>query len=391
MWLVGLLSTLQPLATDLYLPTLPALAASFDADVATAQLTLSLFVAAFGVWQLVAGPLSDRFGRQPVIVGGALTYLAASLLCAAAPSIDVLIIGRMLQAVGACSCLVGARGLVRDLYPPSEGARLLAAASTIMSVAPLTGPVVGAYLHAWFGWRSSFVLLALVSASLVAVLLRWLRETNERRNPHALAPRPMLQSYRDVLRQPAFHAYTLTASATYACLFAFLAGGSFVLIRVLGLTPLQVGLAQSVMVAGYLVGTLLCRRLIAVRGMQATLRLGGAVQAAAGLLMAGCALAGLHHAAAIIVPMIFIGLSHGMLQPAAQSGAVAPFPHSAGAAAALLGFLMMCAAALVGAWIGHSYNGTVYPLTLTMAALAMVTFASAWLLVGRHGDLSAYG
>lgn len=390
-WLIALLSTLQPLATDLYLPVLPAIATYFGAEFATVQLTLSLFVAAFGLWQLIAGPVSDRFGRRPVILAGALTYCFGSTVCAAAPTIEILLGGRLLQAIGACSCLVGARGLVRDLYLPSEGARLLAAAATIMSIAPLAGPVVGAHLHVWFGWRSSFVLLALVSALLIGVLLLWLIETNAHRNPHALAPAPMLRIYRDVLGSASFRAYTLAATASYACLFTFLTGGSFVLIRVMGITPLQVGYAQAGMVAGYLCGTLVCRQVLPRAGMQRTIQLGGAVQLAAGALIAAFALAGWHRPAAIIGPMVIFGLSHGIVQPAAQAGAVAPFPRSAGAAAALLGFVMMGSASLIGMWMGFSFNNTVYPLALTMAAIAVITALAGWHFVRLHGDISAHG
>jgi DHA1 family bicyclomycin/chloramphenicol resistance-like MFS transporter len=190
-----------------------------------------------------------------------------------------------------------------------------------------------------------------------------------------------------VLRSPAFRAYALTASATYAGLFAFISGSSFVLIRVLGLTATQFALAFSTMVAGYLIGTVICRRLVQ-RGLQATVQIGALLQLLAGGLLAALALAGVHGPIAISGPMFVFGMSHGLIQAPAQSGAVAPFRHSAGAAAALLGFCMMTVAAIVGAWIGASYNGTVYPLTLTIAACATSCCLAAFTLVRRDGDVS---
>jgi DHA1 family bicyclomycin/chloramphenicol resistance-like MFS transporter len=385
------LSMLQPLSTDLYLSTLPGIATYFNASVASAQSTLWIFIAAFGTWQLVAGPLSDRFGRYPIVVAGAFTYCAASVLAMVAPSLEVLVIGRVLQAVGACTCLVGARAFVRDLYSPTEGARMLANAATLMSLAPLLGPLVGAALYVHYGWRSSFALLAAFSMLLACTAAFKLKETNARKNPHALSWAPMLRTYASVARSPAFRAYTLSAAATYACLFAFLSGSSFVLINILGQTPTVFALTFATMVTGYVIGTVICRRLLVIHGIQRTVCIGATLQAATGVTMAALALVGVHVPLALGGPIFFLGLSHGLIQPPVQSGAVAPFPHAAGAAAALLGFIMMLVATLVGIWIGASYNGTVYPLTLTICACALASATIAFTLVRRDGDISSHG
>lgn len=385
------LSMLQPLSTDLYLSTLPGIATYFNASVASAQSTLWIFIAAFGTWQLVAGPLSDRFGRYPIVVAGAFTYCAASVLAMVAPSLEVLVIGRVLQAVGACTCLVGARAFVRDLYSPTEGARMLANAATLMSLAPLIGPLVGAALYVHYGWRSSFALLAAFSLLLACTAAFRLKETNARKNPHALSWAPMLRTYASVARSPAFRAYTLSAAATYACLFAFLSGSSFVLINILGQTPTVFALTFATMVTGYLIGTVICRRLLVMHGIQRTVCIGATLQAATGVTMAALALGGVHVPLALGGPIFFLGLSHGLIQPPVQSGAVAPFPHAAGAAAALLGFIMMLVATVVGIWIGASYNGTVYPLTLTICACALASATIAFTLVRRDGDISSHG
>jgi DHA1 family bicyclomycin/chloramphenicol resistance-like MFS transporter len=382
---------LQPLATDLYLPALPGIAGHFGVGVSTVQWTLSIFVATFGAWQLVAGPLSDRFGRYPVVVAGALVYCAASVLAMLAPTIEVLIAARLLQAAGACSCLVGARGIVRDLRSPTEGARLLASASTIMSFAPLLGPMLGAYLFLTFGWRSAFAAVAAFSLLLAVAAASRLAETNRRRNPNALQLRPMLRTYLDVARSPAFRAYTLAATATYGGLFAFISGSSFVLMRVLGVSPVAFAASFATMVAGYLVGTLVCRWLVARRGLQQTICAGAALQAVAGTAMAALVAAGVRMPATIVVPMFFYGVAHGMIQPPAQAGAMAPFPHTAGAATALTGFVMMVSAALVGFWIGASYDGTLAPLAYTICAASLASALVAFTVVRWHGDVSAHG
>jgi len=391
LWLTAGLLMLQPLATDLYLPTLPGIAGYFGVGVATVQWTLSIFVATFGAWQLVAGPLSDRFGRYPVVVAGAVVYCAASMLAMLAPTIEVLIGARLLQAAGACSCLVGARGIVRDLRSPTEGARLLASASTIMSLAPLAGPLLGAYLYVAFGWRSAFAVLAVFSLALAVAAATRLAETNRHRNPDALRLRSMLRIYAEVARSPAFRAYTLASTATYGGLFAFISGSSFVLMKVLGVSAVAFGASFATMVAGYLIGTLACRTLVAHRGLQQTVCAGATLQAVAGATMAALVAAGVRVPASIVVPMFFYGIAHGMIQPAAQAGAVAPFPRSAGAAAALMGFVMMVVAALVGFWIGASYDGTMSPLALTICAASTASALVAFTFVRRHGDVAAHG
>lgn len=391
LWLTAGLLMLQPLATDLYLPALPGIASHFGVGVATAQWTLSVFVATFGLWQLAAGPLSDRYGRYPVIVAGALVYCAASVLAMLAPTIEVLIGARLLQAAGACSCLVGARGIVRDLRSPAEGARLLASASTIMSAAPLAGPVLGAYLYVAFGWRATFAVLALFSLLLAAAAALRLKETNRHRDPRALQLAPMLRTYAQIARSPAFRAYTLAATATYAGLFAFISGSSFVLMRVLGVSAPAFGASFATMVAGYLIGTIVCRSLVARRGLAHTVCAGAALQAAAGVAMAALVAAGVQVPATVVAPMFFYGIAHGMIQPTAQAGAMAPFPRSAGAATALLGAVMMAAAALVGVWIGGSFDGTLAPLAYTICAAALASAAIAFTLVRRHGHVDADG
>jgi DHA1 family bicyclomycin/chloramphenicol resistance-like MFS transporter len=382
--LVAGLMMLQPLSTDLYLPTLPGIARAFDAGPAAVQWTLSAFIAAFGAWQLVAGPLADRHGRRPLVLAGLVTFALASALCATASSIGALVAGRVLQAVGACSCLVGARSIVRDLYAPVPGAQVLATASAVMSVAPLVGPLGGALLYEAYGWRSAFVLLTAFAALLGAVAALTLRETHRR--PPAAADGARI-GYAAIARSPTFRAYTLVAAGSYAGLFAFISGSAFVFMRVLGLSPTGFALAFAWMVGGYIVGTLVCRRVVQ-RGLARTVRIGAALQLAAGVAVVLPAALGHASALALGVPMTLFGLSHGLINPAAQAGAVAPFRRAAGRASALLGVVMMTLAALVGLLIGATYDGTVRPLAYTIGACAAVSFTLAATLVRRHGEVS---
>jgi DHA1 family bicyclomycin/chloramphenicol resistance-like MFS transporter len=381
--LIGCFMMLQPMATDFYLASLPGLTRTFAASVATVQLTLSVFVVTFGVMQLVIGPLSDRFGRHPVTVVGLALYAAASIACAVAPSIDALIAARVFQAVGCCTVVVIARAIVRDVFDPHSGARVMAQASTLFSIGPLLGPILGSFLEVRFGFRAIFAAVAVFSGALLVATLARLPETNPHPDATAMRPRALLGNYARVLRSPHFRSYAMVGAASYGGLFAFISGAPFVLIRVLEVPTAYFGFCFAFGVLGYLAGTIACRHLLTRRGIVRTLKLGAGVSAAGGAAMALLAAAGLRHWAAILLPQFAFMFAHGIVFPCVQAGAVAPFPRQAGAAAGVLGFLTMALAGLVGWWMGTSSNGTTLPLAFTIAAAGLAVFAAAWGAVAR--------
>ena len=387
--LIGCLLMLQAVSTDLYLASLPGLTRTFATSVAAAQLTLSVWIAAFGVMQLFAGPMSDRYGRRRVLSAGLALYIAASIGCALAPSIEMLIVARFFQAVGCCAVVVVARAVIRDVYDPIAGARVLAQASSVLAIGPIVGPILGSFLEVRFGHRAAFVALAIFATVLLVATLAKLAETNRERDPAATRPRALAANYRRVLRSPEFRAYTLVACASYGGLFAFISGASFVLIRVLGVPTAYFGFGFAFCVGGYLVGTIVCRSLLSRMNVQRTLRTGAVLSLLGGMTMAALAGAGVHHWAALLGPAFVFFLAHGINFPCGQAGSVAPFPRLAGAAAGLFGFLVMAVAALTGAWIGATYNGTVYPLVLTIAVHAAVVFVTVFRWVARLGPRRA--
>jgi MFS transporter, DHA1 family, multidrug resistance protein len=397
-WLIGALLALQPLSTDLYLPTLPSMAQAFGADVGAVQWTLSIFIGVFGTVQLIAGPLSDRFGRRPLIVGGAALFAAGSLLCLLAPDIGTMIVARGLQAAGSCSCIVAVRAVVRDLYEPREGARTLAAAGTIMGFAPMFGPIAAATALLLFGWRSVFALLTGIGVLLLGITAARLAESNHLIDRGALQAARLARTYREIAGSRTFQAYALANTTSYAGLFTFLSASSFVLMRGFGLSPVAYAGGLGLNGAAYILGTLVCRRLMAKLGLVASLRIGARLQAAAGTAMlalpllagrlAPGATAGIAGAGAILAAQALYAASHGIVQPVAQAGCIAPFPRAAGAAAALMGFMIQVVAAALGVVIGATWNGTPYP----MAALILIAGCTTWLaaapLVQRYGRIA---
>lgn len=375
LWLITGCLMLQPLSTDLYLPSLPHLANDFAVTPAAVQQTLSLFVIGFGGAQLISGPLSDRFGRRPVLLGGLALFVVASIGCAVAPTLPLLVAGRFLQALGCCTGVVVARAVVRDSYAPAEGARVIARASSLLSAAPLLGPILGGYLQVTFGWRAAFVTLVVFGAAVLAAAASHMTETNVRPDREATRPRRLLRTYLHVARTPAFWAFTLPGALSYGAIFAFISGSSFVLIGVLGTGTELYGYLYAAGVLGYLSGTIVCRRLLGRIGLARTLALGTSVALAGGLLFVALGHAGYRHWLVVVVPQFMVMAAHGINFPCAQAGSVAPFPDRAGAAAGLFGAFSMAAALGVGIVVARSHDGTLMPLALITLAVTAVLFA----------------
>jgi len=383
--LLAALVALGPISTDLYLPSLPALARGFGASVGEVQLTLSVFLAGFAVAQLAYGPLSDRFGRRPVLLGGLVLYVAAGVACALAPSMGVLIAARGVQAVGACAGPVLARAIVRDVHGREGAARVLAYMAAAMALAPALGPILGGFVELWFGWRANFVLLVLYGAAGLAAAAAFLPETNAAPDPLAARPMQILANYRALAGRRAYAGYVLACAFAYSGIFAFISGSSFVLVDGLGLGPQAYGFCFAAIVVGYMVGTLAAGRLTRRLGIDRMIAAGAAVSVLGGALLAGIAWAGvgsgLAGAAAIVAPMMVYMVGTGLVMPNAMAGAVGPFPRLAGAASALLGFVQMTVAAGVGIAVGHLYDGTARPMAAAIALSAVLVAASFLLLV----------
>ncbi len=384
LWLVTGCLMLQPLSTDLYLATLPGMAADFGVAASAVQHTLSLFVIGFGAAQLVSGPLSDRYGRKPVMIGGLSLYLASTLACAFAPDLPWLIGARFVQAIGCCTGVVVARAVIRDAYPPVEGGRMLAKVSSLLSMAPILGPILGGYLQVAFGWRSAFIALAATGLVVWIAALRRMRESNTQPDREALRPARLARSYLAVARSPAFWAYALPGTLSYASIFAFISGTPFVLIRVLGVPTQHYGYYFALGVLGYLGGTLLCRRMIGRIGLQRSLEVGTLIGLLGGLGFLAAALGGFSSPALVVAAQFVVMIAHGINFPSAQAGSLAPFPEKAGAAAGLFGFISMLGAFFTGMWVGSSHDGTVLPLATISATVAIGLFLSARIMA-RHG------
>nr|MDP2192251.1 multidrug effflux MFS transporter [Rhodoferax sp.] len=383
--ILSLLLGLQPITTDLYLPALPALTEGFGAPMAQAQLTLTALLLAFGLSQLVWGPLSDRFGRRPILLVGLTAYVLASIASTLSPSMGMLIVWRTVQGAAMGAGVMCARAIVRDLYTPAQGARVMSKGLGGLGVIACLSAPLGGLLSDLFSWREALLTLAVFGAVCLALIALRYEETVPQKNMTALQPATLLRTWLTILRNPTFVAFSALTSASYGGLFTFLASSSFVFIQVLGLSKTQYGLLMFSMSFAYILGTFLCRRLLSRFGVRGAVAIAGALTLSGGTLMGVLALSGLHTGWAIMLPFYLFMLGHGVHQPCGQSGAVGPFPQTAGAASALNGFLMMVAAFAMGSWLGTHMDGTVFPLALGVWFWSVLIALTAWTLVQKHG------
>lgn len=383
--LLTALVAFQAISTDLYLPSLPSIVRDLATDVGTVQLTLSLFLIGFGAGQLVWGPLSDRFGRRPVLLAGLGLYTAASLACALATDVRSLVAFRLLQGVAASAGPALGRAVVRDLWGPRDSARVLSYLAGAMAIAPMVGPILGGWLTALFGWRANFLALAAFGAGVLAATALALAETNRLPDPLALRPAHLLGGYVEVFRHPAFLWHALTAGFVYSGIFCFISGSSYVLIELSGLSPPAYGAAFAIAVAGYMLGGFTAGRLHARLGPPRILVVGAAfctVAAGTGFVLA---LPGLPPPVGIVAPAFGFFFGAGMVLPGAMAGAIAPFATRAGLASALLGAVQLAIGASVGVLLAALYDGSARPMSGLLAACALLTLWAAR-RAGRQAD-----
>ncbi len=384
--ILSTLLSLQPVTTDLYLPALPALTESFAAPMTQAQLTLSALLLAFGISQLVWGPLSDRFGRRPILLCGLSAYTLASIGSALTPTMELLIAWRVVQGAAMGAVVMCARAIVRDLYTPVEGARIMSRALTGLGIIAGICPPLGGLLAGLFGWRTALATLAVFSAGCLWFMAVRFQESLVSGNPRALNPASLVRTWALILRNPVFLTFAALSVASYGAMFTFLAGSSFVFIKVLGLSTIQYGFLLLVASLFYIVGTVLCRRLLGRFGIRKTLAIAGVLSITGGTAMGLLAWAGVSSVWAIALPHFIFMIGHGIHQPCSQSGAIGPFPQAAGTASAMNGFLMMSVAFVMGGWMGTHMDGTVLPMTNGMWFWSVLLAGTAWTAVQKYGE-----
>lgn len=380
--LLGIMIALPALGTDLYVAALPDVAQAFGAPVDAAQFTLTAYLIGIAAGQLLWGPLSDRFGRKPVLAAGLATMLLACAAAAFAGSIAAIAMARFAQGIAMSSGALIGRTIVRDLYVHEQAASMLARMTVVFSLVPVFAPLSGALLVRGWGWPAVFVAMALVAAVLLASLAA-LRETApaERRSAH---PVEIARTLAGIATDRAFLAPFFVILCTQAGILAWVSNSSFTLVRGLGLSVIEFGFLFALVMVGQISGAWAASRLVVRLGIARLIAAGAWTMALSGLLAAALAWLGVAHWAAVALPFMAFLFGTALILPSAIAAALSPFPHSAGSASSLIGAAGFTFGALISTALGFAFDGSARPLA-TAAALAGI----ATLLMQRrlaHGS-----
>jgi DHA1 family bicyclomycin/chloramphenicol resistance-like MFS transporter len=368
--ILGALSAFGPLSIDMYLPGLPSLGATLDAPAWAVQLTLTACLSGLALGQIVAGPLSDRFGRRRPLIAGVGAYAAASLLCAVAPSVFALVVLRFVQGVAGAAGIVIARAIVRDMHSGAAAARFFSLLMLVNGLAPILAPVIGGQILRVTTWRGVFVVLAAIGVALAVAAAAGLRETLAPANRHPGGVRETLVTFRRLLGDRSFVGHALACGLSFGAMFAYISGSPFVLQDIYGASPQLFSVMFAVNALGIVAASQANRALLRRADPRALLRGALGVQAAAAvaLLAAVAAGAGVWP---IVVLLFVVVASVGVVFPYATALALADHPRVAGSASGLLGVLQFIVGAAAAPLVGVGGTGTAVPMATLIAVLGV--------------------
>ncbi|HEV2560389.1 MAG TPA: multidrug effflux MFS transporter [Microvirga sp.] len=380
---LGLLAAIGPFAIDMYLPALPTIAADLNTTTAATQMTLMAFFVAFGLCQIVYGPMSDMVGRKPPLYFGLAVFALGTLGCGLAPSIEALIGFRVIQGIGASAVMVIPRAIIRDLHTGLEATRLMSLVMLVLSVSPILAPLIGSALIVPFGWRSVFFAVTAVTAATFALVLLYLPETRPPHERVRVGLGSVASSFIMLLRHRSFLGLTFIGGLGMASFFAFLASSSFVYIDHFGLTPTQYSLAFSVNAVGFIGASQLAATLGERFGMARVITVAVALYAAFAVLLLAVTLAGAD-SLPVLMALLFVAFAFlGLVVPTTMVLALEEHGPVAGMASALGGTLQMILGGAVIVIGSLFFDGTPRPMIATIALLAIMALGLTWLTLGR--------
>jgi DHA1 family bicyclomycin/chloramphenicol resistance-like MFS transporter len=382
--LLALTTVMSAAGIDGVLPLMPALGQAFGSDREAVQLTLTMFMLGIAVGQLIHGPVSDRFGRKPAIVGGLVVTSVATAGCALSTSIEMLSALRFLHGLAASSGWLLARAVIRDRHERDDAARVLSLMMVFHSAAPLFAPVIGAALTVSHGWQAMFVFLSIYSLCVAVFFAMVFRETIAVKSRDALNPGPILRNFATIARAPSFWAYTACATAAYGILFAFLSASADVIIVHLGQSELQYSFMFSGVMVGSVSGMLAGARLVNRFGGNCLLRCGIFTAAVFGIVLAALAWTRVDHWVAVMGPMVFCMVAFALIFPQSIAGVLQPFPHVAGAASSLVGFIQQLVGALTGIAVAALSDGSQTAMASGVLFWALFGLIAYFAAVRKH-------
>ena len=374
-----LLSGLSALSMNVFLPSLPNMAAYFHTDYALMQLSVTLYLGLTGFLQLIIGPLSDRYGRRPVILAGTMIFLFASVGCLLATSVEVFLVFRMIQT-GIAIGMVLSRAIVRDIVPANQAASMIGYVTMGMAVVPMVAPAIGGYLDDFFGWKANFSVLLLAGLIIGTIIWFDLGETNRNKSASFTA---QIKDYPELLRSRRFWGYCLTAAFASGSFFAFLGGAPFIGTHVFKLPASGLGVYFGIVSIGYMAGNYISGRYSTTFGINKMMLYGTLVM----LFGVCCSLVvlnlGFVHPMSFFGAMLFVGAGNGMTLPNSNAGLVSVRPRLAGSASGLGGAIQLLGgaslAALAGAILTPSSGA--FPLLYLMISTSVAALLVIWYIM----------
>ncbi|MGW1495687.1 Bcr/CflA family multidrug efflux MFS transporter [Streptomyces sp. NPDC002402] len=371
---LGGLTALPPLSMDMYLPALPAVTRSLGAPAATVQLTLTACLAGMALGQLVVGPMSDKWGRRRPLLVGMIVYVAATAVCALAPTVDMLIGFRLLQGLAGAAGIVIARAVVRDLYDGVEMARFFSTLMLISGVAPIIAPLIGGQVLRITDWRGIFVVLTAVGILLTLVVAKWLHETLPPERRHGGGVGEALRTMRGLLADRVFTGYTLTGGLAFATLFAYISASPFVVQEIYGASPQTFSLLFGVnsiglITLGQINGKVLVGRVSLDKALG--LGLGVVMLAATALLLMTSGVFGRVGLLPVAVGLFVLMSAMGLVMPNTNALALLRTPHAAGSASALIGTSAFLIGAIASPLVGIAGEQTAVPMAVVQLTCAL--------------------
>lgn len=380
-----ILCSLSALSMSIILPSLPGMAAYFQADYSLLQLSVALYLAMNAVVQIFVGPISDSFGRRPVIIGGLALFLLATIGCIYSPNAAVFLAFRMAQAVVA-TAMVLSRAAVRDIYESDKAASMIGYVTMGMAIVPMVGPAIGGVLEGLFGWTASFWLMAALTVATWAVVHFDFAETAHKSGKSLLT---QFREYPELLRSPRFWGYSLSSGLASGAFFAYLGGAPFVGTEIYGLSPAALGIFFATPSIGYALGNFLSGRYSVRIGINRMVLWGNWIVGTGVALSVLLAFLGLDSKWSFFGLMIPVGIGNGMSIPNATAGALSVRPHLAGSASGLSGALMLGLGAALSAFAGWLLGpgSTSIPLLLVMLGSAILGLLTIFSVIRRERKL----
>ena len=380
-----LMAGMSTMSMSIFLPSLPAIAEEFGAEYGVVQLSISAYLACTAILQVFIGPISDRFGRRPVMIGAFAVFVLASIGCYLSASIEVFLAFRMLQALAATGMVLG-RAIVRDMVPQSEAASMLGYVTMGMAIVPMIAPSIGGLLDTAFGWRSSFIFLAFTG--LLITILCWY-DQGETAKSNGLSFRDQVKEYPELFRSHRFWGYVFAAAFSSGTFFAFLGGGPYVATEVFNEPVARTGFFLGAPALGYMAGNFLSGRYSTRFGIDRMIVAGSILQLIGLMASLLVGLAGYNSAPLFFGFVVFVGLGNGLVLPSANAGLLSVRPHLAGTASGIGGAIMIGGGSILASIAGVllEIGGGALPLQLIMALSSLAAFCSILYVLNRNRTL----